>query len=68
MATIQLNSEKAMAAGVWFSVVASTVALILSGIAVFSSPDDEDDYRRDVETRLLCLEMPGPNDCGADGR
>lgn len=52
----------------WFSVVASTVALILSGIAVFSSPDDEDDYRRDVETRLLCLEMPGPNDCGADGR
>ncbi|HEY5881232.1 MAG TPA: hypothetical protein VIU11_20130 [Nakamurella sp.] len=67
MATIQLDNKRAIVAAVWFSALASTVALILSGIALFASPDDEDDYRRDIEARLVCLELPGPNDCGLDG-
>ena len=29
---------------------------------------DDDGDQRGVERRLACLELPGPNDCGADGR
>ena len=42
------------------------VSLFLSGWAFLGSLDD-DGFERDVERRLACLELPGPNDCGADG-
>jgi len=45
----------------------SIVSLFLSGWAILSTLDD-DAQVRDVERRLACLELPGPNDCGADGR
>jgi hypothetical protein len=53
-----------------FGLVAAgaVLALLMSGLALLQSFDDEDEYRRSVEQRLVCLELPGPNDCGADGR
>ncbi len=45
----------------------SLVSLFLSGWAVIATLDDDADVR-DVERRLACLELPGANDCGADGR
>jgi len=42
------------------------VSLFLSGWAFLASFDDSAS-ERDVERRLACLELPGPNDCGADG-
>jgi hypothetical protein len=41
--------------------------LFLSGWS-FVSSIDEDGFERSVEQRLACLELPGPNDCGIDGR
>jgi hypothetical protein len=45
----------------------SLVSLFLSGWSFISSLD-EDGFERSVEQRLACLELPGPNDCGLDGR
>lgn len=49
------------------AIVMSAASLFLSGWAFLSSFDDEG-FQRDTEARLACLELPGPNDCGADGR
>jgi hypothetical protein len=43
------------------------LSLLMSGWALLNT-FDEDEYRRSVDQRLVCLELPGPNDCGADGR
>lgn len=43
------------------------MSLLMSGWAVVDSFDDDQD-RRFIEQRLACLELPGPNDCGADRR
>jgi hypothetical protein len=43
------------------------LSLLMSGGALIDSLDDEDE-RRTIEQRLVCLELPGPNDCGADAR
>jgi hypothetical protein len=43
------------------------LSLVMSGWALVESFDD-DDERQSVEQRLVCLELPGPNDCGVDGR
>lgn len=51
----------------WTGAVTGVAGLILSGIALISTIDD-DDRQREVEARLVCLELPGPNDCGLDGR
>ena len=45
----------------------SVVSLVLSGWAFVTSLDD-DALERRTEQRLACLELPGPNDCGLDGR
>lgn len=48
------------------SLAMSTLALVLSGFAVFeiaSEPDVEQ-----FDQRIACLEKSGVNDCGADGR
>lgn len=47
--------------------LAAALSLLMSGWALAATLDD-DRQRRDVEQRLSCLELPGPNDCGADGR
>lgn len=49
------------------TLAASLASLFLSGWAFLASVDDDGD-QRGVERRLACLELPGPNDCGADGR
>lgn len=49
------------------TLAASFASLFFSGWAFIASIDDDGD-QRDVERRLACLELPGPNDCGADGR
>jgi hypothetical protein len=43
----------------------SVIALLLSSWTMVSSIEDDADQRR-IESRLACLELPGPNDCGAD--
>lgn len=43
------------------------LSLIMSGWALIESFDDDED-RHTIEQRLVCLELPGPNDCGADAR
>lgn len=45
----------------------SGLSLFFSGWAFVSSFDD-DDFERQTQSRLACLELPGPNDCGLDGR
>lgn len=49
------------------TVAGVALSLLMGGWALVNSIDD-DQNRRDVEQRLLCLELPGPNDCGADDR
>ncbi len=49
------------------TLVISLVSLFLAGWSFVASFDDERDTRR-IEQRLACLELPGANDCGADGR
>ena len=61
--TIEVSTDTALRVAVG----ASIVSVFLSGWAFLSSFDDESD-KRDVERRLACLELPGGNDCGADGR
>lgn len=47
------------------SVAMSGVALVLSTFTLIVSLDD-DARDREVDARLACLEVPGPNDCGID--
>jgi hypothetical protein len=44
------------------------LSLLMSGWALATTFDDDEEYRQSIEQRLVCLELPGPNDCGADGR
>jgi hypothetical protein len=41
----------------------SVLALLLSGWSLVESMTDELDQGQ-IEQRLQCLELPGPNDCG----
>jgi len=45
----------------------SAVALLLSMLSLLLAVDDDLEQRQ-VEERLACLELPGPNDCGLDNR
>ncbi|MDN5857460.1 MAG: hypothetical protein L0H84_02450 [Pseudonocardia sp.] len=47
--------------------VGVVLSLLMSGWALVESSDNDQD-RQAIEQRLQCLELPGPNDCGADGR
>jgi hypothetical protein len=60
---IDVDTDKA----VRVALMLSAGSLFLSGWAFLASFDDEG-FERSVEQRLACLELPGPNDCGADGR
>jgi hypothetical protein len=61
--TIDFDTETTIRA----TVVMSAAALFLSGWSFIASFDN-DGFERNVEQRLACLELPGPNDCGADRR
>ena len=43
------------------------LSLLMSGWALLNTLDDDEDHQM-IEQRLVCLELPGPNDCGADSR
>lgn len=45
------------------AVAISVVALLLSGWSLILSMSDDLDQGQ-IEQRLQCLELPGPNDCG----
>lgn len=47
--------------------VLSALALVVSGLTAWEVFEQED-FRESTESRLACLELPGPNDCGLDGR
>ena len=47
--------------------VLSALALVVSGLTAWEVHQLDDD-RAATESRLACLELPGPNDCGLDGR
>lgn len=49
------------------AVILSVVSLFFSGWAFIASFDDDSETRR-IQERLACLELPGANDCGVDGR
>ncbi len=49
------------------ALVLSLASLFLAGWSFIASFDDQVDTQR-LEQRLACLELPGANDCGADGR
>jgi hypothetical protein len=67
MDTTNLASSTDVLNGTRVAVALSLIALFLSGWSFIATLDD-DAQVRDVERRLACLELPGPNDCGADGR
>lgn len=46
----------------------SVAALLLSAVSLALTLTDDDLDAQQVEDRLACLELPGPNDCGVDGR
>lgn len=50
------------------AIVMSTIALVASSIALVAVAQSGLNDRQDIENRLQCLELPGPNDCGLDGR
>ena len=47
------------------AVAISVLALLLSGWSLVDELSDDADRER-IEQRLVCLELPGPNDCGLD--
>lgn len=49
------------------AVAVSVVALLMSGISLTGWAQANDE-RQQIENRLACLELPGPNDCGQDGK
>ncbi len=49
------------------AMVVALVSLFLSGWTFIDTLSDERNERR-IEQRLACLELPGPNDCGLDGK
>jgi hypothetical protein len=67
METSRIDKTSSTAAAVWIALVSGLGGLVLGGAAFVSSLDD-DERDREFEQRLVCLELPGPNDCGIDGR
>lgn len=50
-------------AGTRVAIGISIVSLLLSGWSLLMNVTEEAD-RGQIEQRLACLELPGPNDCG----
>lgn len=50
------------------AIVMSSIALVGSAIALGAVAQSGLTDRDDIENRLQCLELPGPNDCGVDGK
>lgn len=48
------------------AVAMSALALVVSSIALVTAMQTGQADRENIENRLQCLELPGPNDCGTD--
>lgn len=53
--------------GLVVNVTLGVLSLLVSLYALYAVDQAQDELEK-VELRLVCLEVPGPNDCGADGR
>lgn len=53
--------------GLVVNVSMSVLSLLVALYALYAVEASQDELER-AELRLACLELPGPNDCGADGR
>ncbi|MCF6506809.1 hypothetical protein E9549_05225 [Blastococcus sp. MG754426] len=53
--------------GVIVNVTLTVLSLVVSLYAMYAVDNAQEELEK-VELRLVCLEIPGPNDCGADGR
>jgi len=49
------------------AIAMSAIALVASSIALVAVAQSGQTDRQEIENRLQCLELPGPNDCGLDG-
>lgn len=49
------------------AIALSAIALVASSIALVAVAQSGLTDRQEIESRLQCLELPGPNDCGLDG-
>jgi hypothetical protein len=58
-----MTTERGAQTGTRIAIVISVVSLLLSCLSLVTTLDDEAD-RGEIEKRLVCLELPGPNDCG----
>ncbi len=67
MSTEKQTLETRQAVMVKIAIVLSVLALIVSGVSLGGWAQAVGE-RQQIETRLACLELPGPNDCGQDGR
>lgn len=50
------------------AIVMSSIALVASAITLGAVAQSGLTDRDEIENRLQCLELPGPNDCGVDGQ
>ena len=64
MSTVTM-SDRATQTRTNLAIGLGVISMLLSGWSVVMTLDDEAD-RGQIERRLVCLEQPGPNDCGAD--
>lgn len=60
------QAKPAQPARVRLAMTLSVIALVLSGVSI-AGWAQASMQRQQVEDRLACLELPGPNDCGQDG-
>jgi len=49
------------------AIAMSAIALVASSVALVAVAQSGQTDRQEIENRLQCLELPGPNDCGLDG-
>lgn len=66
-ATESRGTMRRQTVGVTVPLVISVVALLLSGLSLGALAQASGE-RDQLQIRLACLELPGPNDCGQDGR
>jgi hypothetical protein len=67
MAPAERATSRSHPVRVTAALVLSIVALVVSGISVAGWAQASAE-RQQIESRLVCLELPGPNDCQQDDR
>lgn len=63
--SVQQESSPTLLSRTAITLSVAALAFSTVSLAVWTTSVSE---RQQVETRLACLELPGPNDCGVDGK